>query len=110
MNKEQRENIFKIVLTVVLLVVIKILDKFAYIQNEQVLRVLYIVPYLTVGDESVITKKYIEVGLENEEISEIVSGIDKNDKIVATWTSDLAEGTTVTINKVEEVVDEVEVR
>lgn len=51
----------------------------------------------TVSDDNTITKKYIEIGIENKDESEIVSGIDSRTKIIATWTSDLAEGTLVNV-------------
>lgn len=53
----------------------------------------------TVGQDNVITKKYITVGIENKDESEVISGVDTTTKIVSTWTSDLAEGTTVNVTE-----------
>ena len=61
----------------------------------------------TVGSDNIVTKKYIEVGIENENYSEIITNLDKSLKIVSTWTNDLAEGTLVNIIKDEPVEDEV---
>lgn len=57
-------------------------------------------PYVyTVTDDGIIKKEYIEVGIENENFSEVVTKLDKNVKIVSTWNNDLAEGTKVNIVK-----------
>ena len=72
------------------------------IYYENSLAYLYVV-----GDDNVVTKKYIEVGMENENISEILTDIDRNLKIVSTWSNDLAEGTLINIVKDEKVEDEV---
>ena len=61
----------------------------------------------TVGSDNIVTKKYIEVGIENENYSEIITNLDKSLKIVSTWTNDLAEGTLVNIIKDEPVEDEI---
>ena len=65
-------------------------------------------PYIfVVGNDNVITKKYIEVGLENEKNSEIITNLDKNLRIVSTWNNDMAEGATVNVVKDEKVEDEI---
>ena len=67
------------------------------------------VPYIyTVGDDNIIKKEYIEVGLENERISEVYTNIDKKTRIVSTWNNSLAEGTLVNVVKDEEVYDEID--
>ena len=58
------------------------------------------IPYVyTVLDDGTIKKEYIEVGIENETYSEVITNLDKNVKIVSTWNKDLAEGTKVNIVK-----------
>ena len=65
-------------------------------------------PYIfVVGNDNVITKKYIEVGLENEKNSEIITNLNKNLRIVSTWNNDLAEGAAVNVVKDERVEDEI---
>lgn len=64
--------------------------------------------YIFVVDENNVTrKKYIEVGIENKDITEILTKIDKKEKIVSTWNKDLAEGSPVKIGKDEEVIDDI---
>ena len=66
-------------------------------------------PYLyVVNDDNIISKQYIDVGVENEFTSEILTNIDKNLRIVSTWNNSLAEGTLVNIVKDEEVYDEID--
>lgn len=65
-------------------------------------------PYIfVVNNEGVVTKKFIEVGIENKDYTEVLTNLDKSLKIVSTWNNDLAEGTTVNIVKDEEVFDEI---
>lgn len=65
--------------------------------------------YIFVVDENNVTrKKYIEVGIENKDITEILTKIDKKEKIVSTWNKDLAEGSPVKIGIDEEVIDDIE--
>lgn len=65
-------------------------------------------PYVfVVNNEGVVTKKFIEVGIENKDYTEVLTNLDKSLKIVSTWNNDLAEGTTVNIVKDEEVFDEI---
>ena len=65
-------------------------------------------PYIfTVGKDNIIVKKYIEVGIENVEVSEVLTELDKSLKIVSTWNNDLAEGTLVNVVKDEEVTDDI---
>ena len=52
-----------------------------------------------VKDENVIEKKFLKLGIENDENVEVISGIDDNTKIISTWSNDLAEGALVKINK-----------
>ncbi len=49
----------------------------------------------TVNDMNVIEKKRVELGISSEEKSQIIEGIDENDKIVAYVTSTVVEGATV---------------
>lgn len=57
-------------------------------------------PFVYVVDsENIIKKKFIVTGIENKDESEVVSGLTTSDKIVATWISDLAEGTTVNVTE-----------
>lgn len=66
------------------------------------------IPYVFVVDsEGLVSKKYIEVGIENENYSEVVTNLDKNLRIVSTWNNDLAEGATVNVIKDEKVEDEI---
>lgn len=66
-------------------------------------------PYLFIVDSNdIVRKMYIDVGIENETTSEILTDIDKNVKIVSTWNNDLADGTTVKVVKDEEVYDEID--
>lgn len=66
-------------------------------------------PYLFIVDSNdIVRKMYIDVGIENETTSEILTNIDKNVKIVSTWNNDLADGTTVKVVKDEEVYDEID--
>lgn len=53
----------------------------------------------TVKDETVIEKKFIKTGIENDENVEVISGVNANTKIISTWSNDLAEGALVKINK-----------
>jgi len=65
-------------------------------------------PYVfVVGIDGVVSKKFIEVGIENENYSEIITNLDKSLRIVSTWNNDLAEGTTVNVVKDEKVEDEI---
>ena len=59
----------------------------------------------TVDENNEIKKTYIDVGIENENYSEVLTKLDKNLKIVSTWNNDLAEGTIVNIVKDEGFVD-----
>lgn len=66
-------------------------------------------PYLFIVDSNdIVRKMYIDVGIENETTSEILTDIDKNVKIISTWNNDLADGTTVKVVKDEEVYDEID--
>ena len=57
-------------------------------------------PYLyVVGDDNKLKREYIEVGIENDKYTEVVTNLDKNIKIVSTWNKDLAEGAEVNIVK-----------
>ena len=57
-------------------------------------------PYLyVVGDDNKLTREYIEVGIENDSYTEVITNIDKNTKIVSTWNNNLAEGAEVNIVK-----------
>lgn len=62
----------------------------------------------TVDDNNIIRKTYVDVGIENETTTEILTDVDKKMKIVSTWNNDLAEGATVNIVKDEEVYDEID--
>ena len=65
-------------------------------------------PYVfVVNDDNTINKKYIEVGIENQYYSEVITKIDKSIKIVSSWNNDLAEGTIVKIVNDEPVEDEI---
>lgn len=65
-------------------------------------------PYVfVVGSDGVVSKKFVEVGIENENYSEIITNLDKSLRIVSTWNNDLAEGTTVNVVKDEKVEDEI---
>lgn len=65
-------------------------------------------PYIfIVNDDNTLSKMYIEVGLENENYSEVLTNIDKSVKIVSTWNKDLAAGATVNVVKDEVVEDEI---
>ncbi len=57
-------------------------------------------PYLyVVGDDNKLKKEYIEVGIENDIYTEILTKLDSSLKIVSTWNKDLAEGVEVNIVK-----------
>lgn len=57
-------------------------------------------PYLyVVGDDNKLKREYIEVGIENEKITEVITNLSKDLKIVSTWNKDLAEGTEVNVVK-----------
>ena len=60
-----------------------------------------------VNNDGLVNKKYIEVGIENENYTEVITNLDKSLKIVSTWNNDLAEGTTVNVVKDEKVEDEI---
>ena len=62
-----------------------------------------------VNNDGLVNKKYIEVGIENENYTEVITNLDKSLKIVSTWNNDLAEGTTVNVVKDEKVEDEIEI-
>ncbi|MBO6119731.1 MAG: efflux RND transporter periplasmic adaptor subunit [Lachnospiraceae bacterium] len=65
-------------------------------------------PYVfVVNNEGLVNKKYIEVGIEDNNYTEVITNIDKNTKIVSTWNNDLAEGATVNVVKDEKVEDEI---
>ena len=67
-------------------------------------------PFVYVVDnDGLVSKKYIEVGIENENYTEVITNLDKSLKIVSTWNNDLAEGTTVNVVKDEKVEDEIEI-
>ena len=66
-------------------------------------------PYVfTVDGNSTIRKTYISVGAENEKTTEVLTGLDRNAKVVSTWNNDLADGTIVNVAKDEEVYDEID--
>lgn len=54
-----------------------------------------------VGSDNIIEKKYITIGIENKLNTEIVSGLEKKDRIVSSWTSDLAAGNEIVVAKEE---------
>ena len=65
-------------------------------------------PYVfVVNDEGLVSKKYIEVGIENKDYTEVLTDLDRSLKIVSTWNNDLAEGATVNVVRDEKVEDEV---
>ena len=64
----------------------------------------------TVKDENVIEKKFLKIGIENDENVEIISGVDDSTKIISTWSNDLAEGALVKINKDEPGKKEISVK
>lgn len=65
-------------------------------------------PYVfVVNDEGLVSKKYIEVGIENKDYTEVLTNLDRSLKIVSTWNNDLAEGATVNVIRDEKVEDEV---
>lgn len=65
-------------------------------------------PYVfVVNNEGLVNKKYIEIGIEDNNYTEVITNIDKNTKIVSTWNNDLAEGATVNVVKDEKVEDEI---
>lgn len=65
-------------------------------------------PYVfVVNNEGLVNKKYIEIGIEDNNYTEVITNIDKNIKIVSTWNNDLAEGATVNVVKDEKVEDEI---
>ena len=49
----------------------------------------------TVNDMNIVEKKRVELGISSEEKSQIIEGIDENDKVVAYVTSAVIEGATV---------------
>lgn len=56
------------------------------------------IPYVYVVDgESVVHKVYIQIGIENENECEVISGINQSDNIVSTWSKDLADGVKVIV-------------
>ena len=57
-------------------------------------------PYLyVVGEDNKLKREYIEVGIENENYTEVITNLSKDIKIVSTWNKDLAEGTEVNVVK-----------
>ena len=65
-------------------------------------------PYVfVVNDEGLVSKKYIEVGIENKDYTEVITNLDRSLKIISTWNNDLAEGATVNVVRDEKVEDEV---
>lgn len=67
-------------------------------------------PYVfVVDDNGLVSKKYIEVGIENENYTEVLTNLSKSLRIVSTWNNDLAEGATVNVVKDEKVEDEIEI-
>ena len=63
-----------------------------------------------VNDQNTIEKKYIDVGVEDERTTEVLTNLDKRLRIVSTWNNSLAEGTPVNVVKDEEVYDEVDLQ
>lgn len=64
-------------------------------------------PYVfVVNDEGLVSKEYIEVGIENKDYTEVITNLDRDLKIVSTWNNDLAEGATVNVVRNEKVEDE----
>lgn len=61
-----------------------------------------------VNEDNTIAKKYIDIGVEDEKTSEVLTELDKSLRIVSTWNNSLAEGTLVNVVKDEEVYDEVD--
>ncbi|MDO5564670.1 MAG: efflux RND transporter periplasmic adaptor subunit [Eubacteriales bacterium] len=60
----------------------KITRNIVYYENEK--------PYVfIVNDENKIKKVFIETGIENDTEIEIISGINKNDRLLLTWSSDI---------------------
>lgn len=54
-------------------------------------------PYIYTYADGSLKKNAVTVGLSDNEYSEIPSGITANDQVVATWTSELYEGSKVTL-------------
>ena len=58
-----------------------------------------------VGNDNILKKEYIDVGIEDEYTSEILTNLDKSLRIVSTWNSSLADGTLVNVANDEEVYE-----
>lgn len=55
-------------------------------------------PYVyVVTPEKKVKKVFIEVGLENEDKSEVKKGLSADDKILATWSNDIMDGVSVNV-------------
>ena len=57
-------------------------------------------PYVFVEENGLAVERELVVGLENAEYTEIISGIGKNDKVIATWHSELVNGVRVSVDAV----------
>ena len=56
------------------------------------------IPYIyIVSKDDVLNKKYIEIGIENDEECEVLTDIDKSARIVSSWEGDLQDGIKVRI-------------
>ena len=53
-------------------------------------------PYIYIlTDDSLAKRQFVKIGVENDDVTEITSGIDKNTNIISTWNNDLYDGAKV---------------
>ena len=65
---------------------------YVYYDNEE--------PYVfVVENDSIIKRKFIKTGLDDDVNLEVISGLSKDDKILATWSNEIMENATVKISK-----------
>ncbi len=57
-------------------------------------------PYVFTISEGKAVKTYIETNISNDEITEVISGLDTNSQIITSWSSQLVDGVNVSVVEV----------
>lgn len=52
-------------------------------------------PYVFINQDGMAAIRYIEAGIYNEQLMQVISGLDENTEVITSWSSKLAEGAAV---------------
>lgn len=58
-------------------------------------------PYVYVYEDGCVYRRYIEMGVYDSELTEVLSGLTMDDMVITTWSSELYEGAEVTLRNEE---------